>query len=359
MFERTKGITFFLIPYAYKIIIFIILFVLAPIDCLPCTSFCIVNEDTVLLGHNLDWHVGEGMIFVNKRNVTKKGFLLSNSFVWTSKYGSVTINQVGREFPMRGMNEKGLVIVEMRLTDTEYPAPDSRAALFPFQWMQYQLDNCATIEEVIETNSNVRIKHGEFPSHYLILDSSGSCVTMEWFEGKLVYHTGKSLPVKTLTDSAYDYCIKHCNGDDISFLAGTSALSRFCRSARMIKEYNPTSHGPAVDYAFEVLSNVRHTTRWSLVFDSKNLIFYFRTDVNHDVGYVEFKSLDFSCDSPVKLFNVSKQFKGNTLPFFTDYEYQINYDFIKIVFEKYKFSFSESVIEMWARYPESTTCNSD
>jgi choloylglycine hydrolase len=28
---------------------------------------------------------------------------------WISKYGSITFNQYGREFPTGGMNEKGLV----------------------------------------------------------------------------------------------------------------------------------------------------------------------------------------------------------------------------------------------------------
>ena len=86
-----------------------------------CTSLCLISNDTILFGNNLDWHVGDGLVIVNKRNVSKTGCWFSNKPTWTSKYGSITINQFGREFPSRGMNEVGLVVGEMTLTETQFP----------------------------------------------------------------------------------------------------------------------------------------------------------------------------------------------------------------------------------------------
>jgi Penicillin V acylase and related amidases len=43
---------------------------------------------------------------------------------WISKYGSITFNQSGREFPHGGINEKGLVIEQMWLDEAAYPEMD-------------------------------------------------------------------------------------------------------------------------------------------------------------------------------------------------------------------------------------------
>ena len=76
---------------------------------------------------------------------------------WVSKYGSITFNQYGKEFPTGGMNEKGLVVELMWLDETRYPEPDQRGVLNVLQWIQYQLDNSQTIDEVIASDKKIRI----------------------------------------------------------------------------------------------------------------------------------------------------------------------------------------------------------
>lgn len=105
----------------------------------------------IYLGRNLDWDWEDGMIFINPRNVRKTAIVISlqDAAKWTSKYGSVTFNQLGREFPFGGMNEKGLVIENMWLDGTQYPQPDARPEVNMLQWIQYQLDNYSTVAEVV------------------------------------------------------------------------------------------------------------------------------------------------------------------------------------------------------------------
>src|ERR1700755_3020224 len=91
------------------------------IDGLACTTFCLKNKGEVLFGKNYDWNIGDGLIFVNKRGVSKEGAADKNAARWVSKYGSVTFNQYGRENPSGGMNEAGLVIELMWLEWTKYP----------------------------------------------------------------------------------------------------------------------------------------------------------------------------------------------------------------------------------------------
>ena len=77
------------------------------------------------------------------------------------------------------MNEAGLAVGEMALNSTRFPDPDSRTSITLLQWIQYQLDNCATIDEVIESNKRIRIDPSEYHSHFFVADSRGNCVTME------------------------------------------------------------------------------------------------------------------------------------------------------------------------------------
>ncbi len=45
--------------------------------------------------------------------------------------------------------ESGLVVEELSYSPTQYPAPDARPALNELQWIQYQLDNHRSVQEVI------------------------------------------------------------------------------------------------------------------------------------------------------------------------------------------------------------------
>ena len=122
-----------------------------------CTTFCLKSKGEVLFGKNYDWMVGDGLVFVNKRGVAKTSTEESNPAKWVSQYGSVTFNQYGRENPSGGMNEAGLVIELMWLDETQYPKVDSRPAVDVLEWIQYQLDNSATVEEVIKNSEKIRI----------------------------------------------------------------------------------------------------------------------------------------------------------------------------------------------------------
>jgi penicillin V acylase-like amidase (Ntn superfamily) len=326
-----------------------------------CTSFCLISKDTILFGNNLDWYAGDGLVIVNKRNVSKKGCWFSSKPSWTSKYGSITINQFGREFPSRGMNEVGLVVGEMTLSETEFPNPDSRSPISLLQWIQYQLDNCATIEEVIETDLRIRIDQDEYHSHFLVADSSGNCVTMEWLNGQLVYHAHETLPIKVLTNSNYASCIEYYNNHSSPPSSDFSSEARFYRAAEMIKNYDPHSNGPLIACAFNILRSVGPSgwTKWSLVFDIKNLRFYFWTSSNNNIRYVDFFSFNFSCDIPVKIFDLNNQLSGDVENHFIGYDSDVNRALIINIFEKtgpYIGYPPDWVKDTMATYPEKTTC---
>jgi penicillin V acylase-like amidase (Ntn superfamily) len=280
-----------------------------------CSAFCLENGDHCVFGANQDNTLEMGLVFVNKRYILKSNWDPSTSGEytrWISKYGSVTVNLVGYQMPWAGMNEVGLMISTMSLAETRGPNPDERP---PFEgpfWMQYQLDNHSTVDQVISSDAEIR-PAGSVVDHYLVCDRTGACATIEFLKGKLVAHAEKSLPVAALTNNAYEDSI---NAWEEGLLKGgppeDESLRRFTAAANRVRAFEPTSPDAAVAYAFDTLKLVsRPDTVWSFVFDPARLRVHFRTNNNPLIRYVDFDTLDFSCRTPVKMLDVHAAVSGD------------------------------------------------
>jgi len=59
------------------------------------------GNNQILLAKNFDWTYREGMIIKNLRGIRKTAYCThtKEQASWTSKYGSVTFNQNGKEMP--------------------------------------------------------------------------------------------------------------------------------------------------------------------------------------------------------------------------------------------------------------------
>jgi len=251
-----------------------------------CTTFCLKSGNQLVFGRNYDWGVAVGLVVVNKRNLSKTAFIAppDKPAKWVSKYGSITFNQYGKEYPMGGINEAGLVVEQMMLQGSQFPDSDSRPAIGELPWIQYQLDNFASIEEVIASNSSIRILKNSVPIHFLVCDKSGRVATIEFLEGKMVYHTSQTLTIEALANNTYDESLKYLKnhsgfGGEKEISHSNRSLDRFVRAASMIRGYKDNKHMPIIDYAFEVLADAsqQNSTQWSVVYDIKNLSIYFKT----------------------------------------------------------------------------------
>ncbi len=289
-----------------------------------CTTFCFNHDGRPVFGRNFDWLTGKGLVFINKRGISKtaQSYDSSNRLTWVSKYGSATFNQIGREFPYGGMNEAGLVVETMLLSDTEYPtSPDSRPEIGLYQWIQYQLDNSSTIEDVIESDSQIRIK-AKTGAHFLACDFAGNCAVIEFLEGRLVYHTKEKLPVRVLSNSKYSEAISFWKTGQRPQNDRRRSIGRFIRAADMTKKYDSKTEAP-VDYAFKILGSVANPsdTQWSIVYDMANFSIYFRTKENRKIRYFFLKAFDFSCSAPVDMLDVNADFSGDITDRFIDSNY--------------------------------------
>lgn len=305
-----------------------------------CTAFCLDTGDHCVFGANLDNTLEIGLLFVNKRQVMKTTWDPSTSGEyarWTSRYGSVTINFVGYQMVWAGMNEAGLMISTMSAGEIRGPAPDERP---PFQgpyWMQYQLDNHSTIEQVIASDAEIRPSESVV-DHYLVCDRTGACATFEYIDGELAYHTGESLPVKALTNNTYkDSIIAWEESLLDESLPKDNSLWRFTTAANRLDAFEPSSSDDAVAYAFDTLAAVsRDDTVWSFVFDPVSLRVHFRTNHNPNIRYVDFSSLDFSCHTPVRLLDVHADISGDVGDEFNSYSHTASFAHSTSFFSKYE-----------------------
>ena len=292
-----------------------------------CTTFFIHKDGQMVFGRNYDWVTDAGMVCTNLRGLAKTSMKTENgeTISWTSQYGSITFNQYGKEFPTGGMNEKGLVVELMWLDETRYPANDNRPAVGVLQWIQYQLDNCATIDEVIATDKKLRISPtGTTPLHYLIADAKGNAATVEFLNGKLVVHAGSNLSFPVLTNNKYDESVKAYKN---SAVRGNNSLERFGQACNMITQFKKNSGNmPVIDFAFDILSQVEQGsfTKWSIVYDITNKKIHFKTNRFRQIKTVNFSFFDFNCTSTPKAWDMNQPGNGNIDKAFENFDNTIN-----------------------------------
>ncbi len=305
-----------------KVLPFVLLCFLYP-PVLACTTFCINKNGHIVFGRNYDWVTGAGIVYTNQRGLFKTSMNTGNDATasWISRYGSITFNQYGKEFPTGGMNEKGLVVELMQLDETVYPAADDRPAVGMLQWIQYQLDNSATTAEVIDSDASIRIKEKGPHIHYLVADAGGNVATIEFLNGKMTVHKDESLPFPVLTNDTYASSVevaKRWIGKNVSLQ--NNSLDRFVKACGMVKKFNESNMEiPVTDFAFSILDKVSQGsfTRWSIVYDISNKKIHFKTETNKEIKTVQFAIFDFACNLPPKMLNVNQDLKGDVSKSFT------------------------------------------
>ncbi|MBN1164301.1 MAG: linear amide C-N hydrolase [Candidatus Krumholzibacteriota bacterium] len=255
------------------IIVFLSLIALAD-STRACTAFVLKDDSTIVLAKNLDWFMGDGFIIINKRGITKTAFSIEDSpaLRWKSLYGSVTFNQLGKGFPLGGMNEKGLVIEELNYSLSRYPRTSDRC-LNEMQWIQYHLDNFQSVQEVLENLQEITISPLLFKLHYFLCDRSGEVAIVEFIKGKIKSYSGEEIVVPVLANNSYENSLKYLRhhfgfGGDRIVSDGPESPERFVRAATGIGEYEAEPDRYVVNGAFKILDSVRQDdTRWSIVYD--------------------------------------------------------------------------------------------
>jgi choloylglycine hydrolase len=287
-----------------------------------CTTVVFQDGDALLFARNFDWYWGDGMIVVNQRGISKTAFVQPDEkpATWTSEFGSLTFNQFGREMPYGGINEAGLVVEQMMLFESEYPQPDDRAAVNMLQWIQYQLDTCDRVEEVLASDHEIRLELPQGPEriHYLVCDAAGNVATIEFLDGKMISHQGEKLPLCALTNNTYqastEFAKQHDGlGGEKALPAGRESLHRFARVAKCCQDFECNSSAADREYCFSALREVAQgpATVWSIVYDIPAKRVYLRTSQNSNVRWLDLVDFDFAATTESRYLDINAEGQGS------------------------------------------------
>lgn len=304
----------------------------AGVDTHSCSSFMLNKEPVLLFGHNLDSDTPvPGMVYINKRGVLKKGCTFKelttpeqldpSTLVWISQFGSVTFGQLGANFPDGGMNEVGLFVWEISLMNTTFIQDKTLPKLFMMQWMQYVLDNCSTVEEVIHCAYSIAMDGWNW--QFFVADRDGNCASIAFILGQPVIHTGDDMPVPVLGNASYaDEMgrLRFFQGFGGSYpISDEGRVPGFVLAANLIREYQTDQ--PAVDYGLRILKSMEgmEPSKWSVVCDPLEGKVYFRTDQSPNIKHFALNKLDFSNQTPVQSLNIDFKKARDVAPYFTDH----------------------------------------
>lgn len=300
------------------------------------------NKDMVITGRTMDWKEDtRSNIWIFPRGMERNGEVGKDPMRWKSKYGSV-VTSAYDICSTDGMNEKGLVANLLWLAESSYPQWNGeKSALSIAAWVQYMLDNFATVSEAVsEIEKNTfDVVSDMMPDgtrmatlHLSISDATGDNAIFEYIDGKLNIHHNRSYQVMTNSpvfdqQLALDDYWKTIGGT--TFLPGTNrAADRFVRASFYINAIPKTEDTrTALASVFSVIRNTSvpfgistpdqpniSSTRWRTVSDQKDKVYYFESTLYPNVFWVDFKDVDFSEKASVKKLNLldGKTYAGNT-----------------------------------------------
>ena len=350
-----------------KILIAVLLFLITMISssasCFACSTFMLKNDAAFILGHNLDDSQDfPGYIFINKHGIKKTNFnkwdypwefKTNPQIQWVSKYGSITFNNVKKDFADGGINEAGLYIWEMTLAETEYPEDNAKPHLIVQDWIQYQLDNYQNVAEVIQHLTEL-VPYTQ-AWHFFIADKQGNCAVIEFIDGKPVIHSNQSMPITVLCNAAYGseiQALKQYTGfggsqDPFTELLPGSGDNRFVQAAAMLRDYFPNKSKTNIEYGFDILRQMeRGNNRWQVVIDVPHSTVYFNSSLSRNIKFFSYENFDFSTGSPVQVFDVNSNMVGDVTKSFTDYTYKkgvtLKYQFMDTVQKIYPSDYSQA-----------------
>ncbi len=331
-----------------------------------CTGITLKAQDgAVIYGRTMEW----GSFDLQSRVViVPRGSQITGQTpdqkpgkTWSTTYGVVGLDAVGKDIIADGINEKGLTVGEFYHPGTaEYPAYDPASAaesMSPLDLGLYLLSQCATVDEVRAALPKTRVAPVAEaaigivpPMHYLVTEPSGKAIVIEFLKGELTIFDA---PLGVITNSpSYDWHMTNLRnyvnlsavsipdqkiGDlDFKPLGGGSGMiglpgdntppSRFVRAVAATQTARSTPTGDETIYElFRILDNfnlplgaaegegeaklagMRSSTIWTTGYDTKNLVMYYHTQNDRRVRMLDLKRIDFTKGRPVVRLPLDRQ----------------------------------------------------
>jgi choloylglycine hydrolase len=292
-------------------------------------------DGQVLVGRTQDWTEKANSAFrLYPRGIERVGAVGENPHKWTSKYGSLVLSayDIGTH---EGVNEKGLSAHALYLAvEAAFGERDAKLeAIGIMQWVQYYLDNFATVAEAVEATKsfNFQIEPLILPNgyptlvHLSISDKSGDSAVIEYINGKPQIYHDRRFTVMT-NEPTYDKQIENLKqyrtfGGDKPLPGERTPSDRFVRAAYYANGLpKPANQDEAAAFVYSVIRNVSvpfglgdpdkpnvASTIFRTVQDLTGGRYYFESTYAPNVVWIDYSKLDFSPGKPEMELQVEKK----------------------------------------------------
>ncbi|CAH0529814.1 linear amide C-N hydrolase [Vibrio hippocampi] len=272
-----------------------------------------------------------------------------NGLSWETKYGAVGINAIDLPIFVDGMNEKGLAVSVLYLPGfaqfQDYDSQQRDRTIAAFDLPTWILTTKANVEEIKAELPNIRVsdvKVASFgniapPIHFLVTDSKGGSIVIEYTEGKLdiydnevgVVTNSPSYPWHLINLRNYIGLQPRAAGpktvDEITLSpigVGSGMLglpgdftppSRFVRAAALRNTVVKLEDSEqAINESFRILDNfniplgsttasdqlpedgLQGSTQWTTAMNAKSLEYYYHTLDNRTLRKIDLNDIDFT-----------------------------------------------------------------
>jgi hypothetical protein len=156
--------------------------------------------------------------------------------------------------PFDGMNERGLAVGMAAVPASQMPRDPSKETIGSLQIIREMLDHAANVDEAVSVLQRYNLDMGGGPPlHYLIADSAGRAVLVEFYEGELVV-----IPNEEPWHLATNF-LRSAVGDE--------PQSQCPRYARIYEQLAEAQGRITPQEAMEILKGVAQpSTQWSIVY---------------------------------------------------------------------------------------------
>jgi len=231
-----------------------------------CSLFAALGDaDHMLYGRNFDWKYSpavllftdppDGYASVSMVDIAYLGF-------GRTKVGTLTdLPLIARRallntpfMPFDGMNEHGLVVGMAAVPGSEMPYDRDKATTDSLMVIRKMLDHAHDVDEALAILQSYNIRWGGGPPlHYLIADSSGRSVLVEFYEGEMVM-----IPNETLW---------HLATNHLRAIANETGPSGCWRYDKIYQRLTETGGQLTTQEAIDLLAEVsQEETQWSVVY---------------------------------------------------------------------------------------------
>lgn len=256
---------------------------------------------------NYDWQARDGIVYLSPRGQIKSASIRGKAskqdgISWTSTFASLTVSQFGRDYPMQGINEKGLMGAVL-VAPASYPNGGEVGVITENLWLQYQLDNYESVYDVLLHLGDLGISKISADLHWFLCDATGECGIVEFTPGGAKMFRSRDPSSQIVTNSPVLDSWQHYQSWQASNLPvpqGYSSLSRFVRLA--LSQMEPTAIR-LVDTLNDVA--LEGFTAWQSVFDLKGRSFEIRS-WKGQFHKISFEGFSLDCAQSLPVLNLSK-----------------------------------------------------